>query len=178
MHEEASFFAPSHQDSTFIASHPSAGVEVPIRRQDIDFACDVAIRQVHGYRTEIAEVWEKEMPQRAPVVSVDFSMEPRGIMRVGEDCIDNPPPNLRAPPGIDVASHFRAVWEAETSKEIRDEHVVVWILLPYGDTVQAHWRHIPISPEYVRGGDGGGKVDSDGEIFGLGRHGDWTEHFF
>ncbi|KAJ6532099.1 hypothetical protein B0H19DRAFT_1273248 [Mycena capillaripes] len=127
------------------------GLDVSMRPQDIEFACDLAMFEIAAHCTEIAQVWKKEIPQRAPVVSVDFSVDSRGVIRVGEECFMNPPPTLWVPPGIDTESYFRATWEMETSKEIHDEHAVVCVFLPYGNRVQTHWSSIPINVKYAEG---------------------------
>ncbi|KAJ7679084.1 hypothetical protein DFH06DRAFT_1165655 [Mycena polygramma] len=127
------------------------GFTLPILLRDFEFGCDVAMVELRINRVEIANVWKRERPERTPVVSVDFTDDFKGRILVGEEALANPPPFLRGPPGLDLASYFRALWDAETSKEFHDEHVVVCIFLPHGPGLQTHWRWIPISPEYTEG---------------------------
>jgi hypothetical protein len=129
----------------------SGGLQLPIPPQDIDFASEVALAEVADHRAEIVKVWKEEMPHRTPVVSFDYTWDPKGVMRIGEDCLANPPPTLRGPPGFDIPAFFRAEWEAETSKEFHDEHAVICVFLPYGLIVQPHWIYIPIDPAYTEG---------------------------
>jgi hypothetical protein len=129
----------------------SDGLALPILPHDIEFGCDVAMFELRTHRVEIAKVWKKERPERTPVVSVDFTDDPKGRVLVGEEALANPPVFLGGPPGLDIPSYFKALWEAETSKEFHDEHVVVCIFLPHGPGLQTHWRWIPINPKYTEG---------------------------
>ncbi|KAJ6507859.1 hypothetical protein C8R47DRAFT_1099747 [Mycena vitilis] len=127
------------------------GFALPILPRDIEFGCDVAMVELSVHRAEIVDAWKKERPERTPVVSVDFTDDFKGRILVGEEALANPPPFFRGPPGLDVASYFRALWDAETSKKFHDEHVVVCIFLPHGPGLQTHWRWIPISPAFTEG---------------------------
>ncbi|KAJ7168522.1 hypothetical protein C8R46DRAFT_236174 [Mycena filopes] len=50
-----------------------------LRPQDAHFAVKVGIAYIRSHRAEIAEIWRAEVPDRVPVVSVDYSSHALGI---------------------------------------------------------------------------------------------------
>ncbi|KAJ7152317.1 hypothetical protein C8R43DRAFT_481869 [Mycena crocata] len=127
------------------------GRKHPLSRDDLRYACDIVLAEVRRRRAEIVRVWKAEKPQRTLLVSFDYTLDPAGVMLVGEQCATTPPGIFRSESDGEIEVDANARWDSTTSQEIRDEHAIVGVFLPHGAEAKGHWMPIVADSKYTEG---------------------------
>ncbi|KAJ7273780.1 hypothetical protein C8J57DRAFT_1594319 [Mycena rebaudengoi] len=118
--------------------------------EDLEYACEVTMSEVSRRRADIVRVWKAEMPERNPLVSFDYTVDPRGVMVVGEQCFHTLPSGQKLP-AEDTRDLLKRFWGQHTQKEFHREHIIVGIFLPRGEEFKEHCVWIGIDPQFTEG---------------------------
>ncbi|KAJ7738349.1 hypothetical protein B0H16DRAFT_1761467 [Mycena metata] len=136
-----------------------AGKPLEMSQSDADGIFYLAMAQINLRSAEIARAWKEEGPTRTPLVSFDFTEDPLGVMLVGKRCLDTPPsktretgvynPEMKAV--VDGSVYFNSLWLETISRKVHDEHGIVCVYLPQGDTPKGKWMCFATSEELDSG---------------------------
>jgi hypothetical protein len=106
--------------------------------------------EVSRRRADIVRVWKAEMPERNPLVAFDYTVDPRGVMVVGQQCFHTLPGGWKLP-AEDTRDLLKCFWAQHTQKEFHREHIIVGIFLPRGEEFKEHCVWIGIDPQFTEG---------------------------
>ncbi|KAJ7160257.1 hypothetical protein C8R46DRAFT_366035 [Mycena filopes] len=137
-----------------------AGKPLDMSQSDMDGIFQFTMSQINLRAGEIARVWKEEGPTRTPLICFDFTEDPMGVLTVGKRCVDTPPGATRATAGmvyfpemkalIDAAGYYNSLWLETISRKVHDEHGIVCMYVPQGETPKGKWMIISRNAGLVR----------------------------
>ncbi|KAJ7160259.1 hypothetical protein C8R46DRAFT_1107533 [Mycena filopes] len=137
-----------------------AGTPLDMSQSDADGIFQFAMSQINLRAGEIARVWKEEGPTRTPLICFDFTEDPMGVLTVGKRCVDTLPGSTRATGGvvyfhemkvmIDAAGYYNSLWLETISRKVHDEHGIVCVYVPQGETPKGKWMLFSMNPDLVR----------------------------
>ncbi|KAJ7160252.1 hypothetical protein C8R46DRAFT_1194648 [Mycena filopes] len=137
-----------------------AGKPLDMSQSDMDGIFQFAMSQINLRAGEIARVWKEEGPTRTPLICFDFTEDPMGVLTAGKRCVDTLPGATRATGGmvyfpemkvlIDAAGYYNSLWLETISRKVHDEHGIVCVYVPQGETPKGKWMLFSMNVGLVR----------------------------
>ncbi|KAJ7456751.1 hypothetical protein B0H11DRAFT_224649 [Mycena galericulata] len=109
----------------------AAGKPLRVSPDDARYIYYFVMAQINRRRAEIVRVWKEENPTQTPLVSIDFTEDPKGVMTVGNRCLTAwPNKSVESFSPEDLQKHY----EDFVFPGAIDNNAVFRVFLPCGES--------------------------------------------